>query len=152
MNKMSRVAVLGFAMVGSVVTGCGSDEDDSKGGYSKNALADGVVSGHVKEWEVMLEADEVPAGEVTFEIENQGTIQHEFLVVKTDVDLGQIPVEDGRFSEEQESILMVDEIPEYANGTTEQLTVMLEPGVYQLVCNISGHYEAGMYTKLTVTA
>lgn len=149
MGRTSRIVVMCLAAGSSALVGCGADEDDTKGS-SEKALADGAVDGHVKEWEVVLETDEVPAGEITFRIENQGTIQHEFLVAKTDIDLGQIPLEGDRFSEEQEGLLMIDEIPEYAAGTTEELTVTLEPGTYQLVCNISGHYQAGMFTRLTV--
>lgn len=129
--------------------GCAEDDNNAAGAGSAD-VDDGVVSGHVKEWEVVIDTEQIPAGEITFRIENQGSIQHEFLVVKTDVDLGEIPVEGDRFSEEQETIFMVDEIPEYAAGSTEELSVTLEPGVYQLVCNIAGHYAAGMYTKLTV--
>jgi uncharacterized cupredoxin-like copper-binding protein len=28
---------------------------------------------------------------------------------------------------------------------------MLKPGTYELMCNVKGHYEAGMHTVLTVT-
>ena len=153
MRKIKRVVVLSLLAGGSLLGACGEDSDDTmSGGESEGSADDGIVSGHVKEWEVVLETDTVQAGTVEFSIENQGTIQHEFLVVKTDVALGEIPVEGDRFSEEQESILMIDEIPEYAAGTTEKLVVDLEPGVYQLVCNIAGHYQAGMFTQLTVAA
>lgn len=153
MGKVKRVLALSLLAGGAFLGACGEDYDDTmSGGESEGAADDGIVSGHVKEWEVVLETDTVPAGTIEFSIENQGTIQHEFLVVKTDVGLGEIPVEGDRFSEEQESILMIDEIPEYAPGTTQKLVVDLEPGVYQLVCNIAGHYQAGMYTQLTVAA
>lgn len=145
----ARMVIAAVVLGGVALSGCADDPNDAAGAGSAD-VDDGVVSGHVKEWEVVVETDEVPAGEITFRIENQGSIEHEFLVVRTDVDPGDIPVEGDRFSEEQESIFMVDEIPEYAAGTTEELTVTLEPGVYQLVCNIAGHYTAGMYTKLTV--
>ena len=72
--------------------------------------------------------------------------------MKTDVTLGEIPVEGDRFSEEDEALVMVDEIPEYEPGTTQELTVSLEAGTYQLVCNIAGHYSAGMHTSFVVEA
>jgi uncharacterized cupredoxin-like copper-binding protein len=31
-------------------------------------------------------------------------------------------------------------------------TITLPPGRYELICNIAGHYGAGMYTELDVTA
>ena len=152
MRKAHRVIVLSVLAGGSLLAGCGEDLDDTKGGSSEESNDDGIISGHVKEWEVVIETDTVPAGTVEFSIENQGTIQHEFLVVKTDVAPGEIPVEGDRFSEEQESIFMVDEIPEFEVGLTNKLVVELEPGTYQLVCNIAGHYQAGMFTQLTVAA
>ena len=108
------------------------------------------VTGEIKEWEVIVDQDSVPAGEVTFTITNNGTIGHEFLVVKTDLADGEIPVEGDHFSEDLESITVIDEIGEYTVGLTEELTVTLEPGNYQLVCNLPAHYQAGMHTGFTV--
>jgi len=36
-------------------------------------------------------------------------------------------------------------------GASGWVTVTLAPGQYELVCNLAGHYTAGMYTQLTVT-
>ena len=36
-------------------------------------------------------------------------------------------------------------------GTSGWVSITLEPGRYELVCNLPGHYAAGMYTQLTVT-
>ena len=36
-------------------------------------------------------------------------------------------------------------------GATKALTLDLKPGTYLLVCNLPGHYAAGMWTVLTVT-
>ena len=36
-------------------------------------------------------------------------------------------------------------------GASSWVTVTLAPGRYELVCNLSGHYAAGMYTQITVT-
>lgn len=118
---------------------------------AEEALADGVVSGAVKEWAIEIETDTVPAGEVTFEVANEGTIGHEFLVLRTDVPSGSIPLEGDAFSEEESSLSVLDEIPEFPAGTTESLTLTLEPGAYQIVCNLSGHYAAGMHAPFTVT-
>jgi uncharacterized cupredoxin-like copper-binding protein len=35
-------------------------------------------------------------------------------------------------------------------GASGWVTVTLPPGRYELVCNLPGHYAAGMYTQLTV--
>lgn len=142
MNRIWGISILaGSALLGACASGDTTAEES--GGPSS-------VTGEVKEWEVVVDKDSVPAGEVTFTITNNGTIEHEFLVVKTDLAVGEIPVEGDHFSENLESISVIDEIGEYAAGTTEALTVTLEPGSYQLVCNIPAHYQAGMHTGFTV--
>ena len=37
-----------------------------------------------------------------------------------------------------------------APGTTGWTTITLPPGRYELICNIAGHYAAGMYAALDV--
>jgi len=128
--------------------GCGEDNDDTAGGSD----SDGAITGVVKEWEVTVDQQKATAGEVVFTVTNEGTIGHEFLVVKTDVADGEIELDGDHFSEENASLLVIDEIGEYAKKTTESLTVTLEPGNYQLVCNLPGHYENGMHTSFTVTS
>jgi uncharacterized cupredoxin-like copper-binding protein len=99
---------------------------------------------------VTVNADSAMAGEVTFTIANDGSIGHEFLVVKTDIEVGKIPLDGDHFPEPAEGLEVIDEIGEFPQGTTESLTLMLEPGKYQLVCNLPGHYAAGMHTGFEV--
>jgi uncharacterized cupredoxin-like copper-binding protein len=111
-----------------------------------------AVTGSVKEWEVDIDAVGATAGDVTFTMTNSGTIQHEFLVVKTDIADGKIPLgADNRFSEEGEGLAVIDEIPEWNIKETKTLTVKLDPGNYQLLCNIEGHYANGMHTAFVVS-
>ena len=117
------------------------------------AVVSNNVTGSVSEWQVAVSASEAKAGDVTFTIENAGTIAHEFLVVKTDYDLGKIPLgANNRFDEEAEGLSVVDEISEWAPKTSGTLTVKLEPGAYQLLCNIEGHYAAGMHAAFKVSS
>lgn len=138
-------------LLGSVLIfsyGCGEDNNDTAGGSD----TDGAVTGVITEWKVTVDQQKAPAGEVVFTVTNEGAIGHEFLVVKTDVADGDIELDGDHFSEENPSLLVIDEIGEYAKETTESLTVTLEPGNYQLVCNLPGHYENGMHTSFTVTS
>lgn len=120
------------------------------GGSSTKSASDGTVTGEVKEWEVSVDADKVAAGPVTFEITNNGGIGHEFLVVKTDIAPGEIPVDGDHFPEDAEGITVIDEIGEFPVGETQTLSLTLEPGAYQLVCNLPAHYAAGMHTGFIV--
>ncbi len=118
----------------------------------KDPVISNAVSGAVHEWGVNVDADGAKAGDVTFTIANEGTIQHEFLVVKTEFADGEIPLDEAtnRFSEDMAGVEVVDEIPEWAAGETQSLTLTLEPGNYQLLCNIEGHYANGMHRRFTV--
>ena len=123
---------------------CGSDSNDSADATSND------ISGSVKEWVVKTDANTAKAGEVVFTITNDGTIGHEFLVVKTDIASGEIPLDGDHFAEPTDGIEVIDEIGEFAKGTTETLTLNLDAGNYQLVCNLPDHYSAGMHMEFTV--
>jgi uncharacterized cupredoxin-like copper-binding protein len=110
------------------------------------------ITGSVQEWAIGTSAHEALAGDVKFTIENQGTIPHEFIIVKTDFPLGKIPLgPDNRFDEEGEGLSVPGEISEWNPGTTGTVTLKLDAGNYQLLCNIAGHYANGMFTQLTVS-
>jgi hypothetical protein len=126
-----------------VVAGCA-------GGSPTTSPSDVTITGEVKEWEVSVNADSAAAGQVTFEIANTGTIGHEFLVVKTDIAPGDIPLDGDHFPEDAEGITVIDEIGEFPVGETQSLVLTLEPGAYQLVCNLPAHYAEGMYTGFIV--
>ena len=109
------------------------------------------VRGSVTEWAVNVDAGKAKKGDVTFTIENRGTIQHEFLVVKTTYGPGEIPLgANNRFDEEDPGLSVVDEIPEWPAGESGTLKVKLEPGKYELLCNIEGHYKNGMHRSFEV--
>lgn len=88
----------------------------------------------------------VTAGQVTFTVTNDGKVDHELVVVRTDkvgVDLLK-----GGEADETGS---VGEISEISAGETKAITLALPAGTYQLLCNLPGHYSAGMYADITVS-
>jgi uncharacterized cupredoxin-like copper-binding protein len=139
-----------IVVLGVGVTACGSDPT-SIGTVPADTVSN-KITGNVHEWGVELSAGKAKAGEVIFAIANFGTIAHEFIVVKTDFMPGEIPLGDNnRFDEEGEGVEAVDEIAEFEVDTSHVLKVNLEPGAYQLLCNIAGHYQNGMYAAFEVT-
>ena len=89
------------------------------------------------------------AGDVTFDITNDGKQVHEIVVIKTDkkaADLGPADAE-GKVSETGSQ----GETGDMEAGTSKTLTLKLDKGHYALICNIPGHYAAGMYADLTVS-
>jgi uncharacterized cupredoxin-like copper-binding protein len=149
MTALAFVAVLG-------VTACGADQDDSAAAVEARADAvaaatGGPATGELSEWKVDMNRKTAEAGEVTFWIANKGTMSHEFLVVRTDYPDGEIPLDGDHFSEDAEGVTVVDEISEFEAGTIKELTLELEAGSYQLLCNIPNHYRSGMHFPFTVT-
>ncbi len=92
------------------------------------------------------------AGQVTFHVTNSDSSDtHEFVIFKTDLAPGQLPLDSSNdVDESAQSLTKIDEIPDMAPGDVKDLTVTLDPGNYVAICNLPGHYQAGMYTGFTV--
>ena len=106
-TRKVQIVTLGFIAT-VLIGGCGADGNSAESGVSND------ITGSVREWEISLDAGSSKAGEVTFTIENDGTIGHEFLVVKTDIAPGEIPLDGDQFPEPADGLEVIDEIGEYA--------------------------------------
>ncbi len=80
------------------------------------------------EFKIALASTNLKAGKITFDVKNDGKIQHD-LAIKG-------------MSEKTKLI---------SAGGSAQLTVTLKPGTYDLYCSVAGHEQAGMDLKVTVT-
>lgn len=143
-------------IAGFMIAGCAADS----GASSQAAAAGGTtIDVTLQEWSVVPPAASAPAGDVTFTITNDGPADiHEFVVLKTDLDPADLPVDEhGAVTEAGEGIEVMDEIEEVPVGETQELTVPLEAGNYVLLCNIysadedEAHYQMGMRTAFEVT-
>jgi uncharacterized cupredoxin-like copper-binding protein len=92
-------------------------------------------------------ASTVAAGKVTFAVTNAGTVAHEMVVLKTPTAAGKLATSSSGRADESGN---VGETGDMQVGATKTLTLNLKPGHYALICNLPGHYTAGMYTDLTV--
>lgn len=117
-----------------------------------------MVAVTLQEFAVAADPSSVEAGEVEFEVTNEGPDDvHEFVVIRTDLDITGLPTdENGVVDETGEGIEVVDEIEDMAVGDDQSLTVELEAGNYALICNIwdedeqEAHYQEGMRTSFIV--
>jgi len=90
------------------------------------------------------------AGEVTFEVHNEGEVSHEFAIIKADTDSADLPVS-GTAVDEEAAGELIGRVDQFAGGgEIEVHTFELEAGTYALICNIAGHYEQGMQAQLVV--
>jgi uncharacterized cupredoxin-like copper-binding protein len=110
------------------------------------------VPAALSEWHIAAPTT-ISAGSVILEAGNFGTIQHELLVFKSDLAPSQFPVDaNGNIVEDGPGITLVSDADNIDPGGTQTRTVDLtSPGTYLFVCNIPGHFKAGMYSTLTVT-
>ncbi len=106
----------------------------------------------LSEWHIAAPAT-IRAGTVNLEAANFGTIQHELLVFKSDLAPSAYPVDkNGRIVEDGPGIALVSDAENIDPGKTQARTVDLsQPGTYLFVCNIPGHFKAGMFSVVTVT-
>jgi uncharacterized cupredoxin-like copper-binding protein len=136
------------------LAGCTTGASSASAGGDEGTEVDVAL----QEWAVVPAVDSAPAGEVTFHITNDGPADvHEFVVLKTDLDPADLPVDaDGVVTEEGEGIEVIDEVEDLPVGESEDLTVTLEAGNYVLLCNIwsedesEAHYQMGMRIAFTV--
>jgi uncharacterized cupredoxin-like copper-binding protein len=99
------------------------------------------------------------AGTVSFRVANIGTLVHELVVLP--LPAGQtvgdrVPTSDGRVAEtgsvgEASNTCASGTGTGLTPGTIGWVTLQLPPGHYELVCNLAGHYAAGMYAELIVS-
>jgi uncharacterized cupredoxin-like copper-binding protein len=71
------------------------------------------------------------AGDITFNVMNKGTVEHNFVV-------------------EDPKGKVLKEVDAIQPGKTLQVKVTLKAGKYAIVCTVPGHREAGMVATLTV--
>lgn len=147
-----------IAALSTMTMGCAADAPDAAGTAVADAAVSGTssnegnfIGGTEQEFKISVSPNTATAGEVKFTISNKGTIGHEFLVVKTDILDGKIPLAGDHFAEPSPGLEVIDEIGEFKPGTTELLVLNLAAGNYQLVCNLPGHYAAGMHTSFVVS-
>jgi uncharacterized cupredoxin-like copper-binding protein len=115
------------------------------------AASGGAVTAKESEFKIELSATTAPAGSVTFQINNGGTVVHEFVVMKTDLAADKLPVDQsqGVVSEDTAGITVVDEVEDLAVGASASLTVNLPAGHYVVICNVPAHYAGGMHVDFT---
>jgi len=86
-------------------------------------------------------------GTVAFHVKNTGAVSHEFVVLRTSVAASKLAVSSGKASETGH----VGEIGNLSPGASKTLRLKLTKGHYDLICNVAGHYQAGMHASLVVS-
>jgi uncharacterized cupredoxin-like copper-binding protein len=129
-SRFSRVALASLGLAAAAAfAACGGGNPQSSGPAA--SLQAGTYAVEAKEYAFTPSTLSVPAGEVTFQVHNAGTQEHEFEIFQGDT--------------------VKDEVEGLVPGLTKTLTVPLEPGEYTFKCLLNGHDQLGMTGTLTVT-
>lgn len=73
------------------------------------------------------------AGRVRFQLMNRGSVEHDFMITELIMDM-----------EHQRDLVQP--------GQTKTVEVDLKPGLYEVVCTVPGHKEAGMKVTIKVNS
>jgi len=107
-----------------------------------------TITATLTEFVIAPSATSAPAGMVTFNVTNNGTMVHEFVILKTDILAKDLPLVNGVVVEDDYS--PVGEVPETDPGKSGTFSATLAAGHYAIICNITGHVAAGMVIDFTV--
>ena len=161
MRGLFTVMALG-AIAALFATGCGDDsgtttttENESEAAATGGGGAGGsTLSIKMGEFFFSPKSTAAHAGPTAIEAPNEGTVEHELVVFKTNMDPAKLPTEaSGEVDEEKMDKIAesAGEIPDVEAGETKSAQFELTPGRYVIFCNLPGHYASGMYGTLTVT-
>jgi uncharacterized cupredoxin-like copper-binding protein len=163
-NKFLLIAVgvIALLALGVVASGCGSSDDSAstssesaESAESSEATTSAPAAGgetltiKMNEYNFIPADAKAKAGSVTIDAENVGKMPHELVLAKSDLDPAKLPTSSNGEVDE-EALDVVGEAPDVAPGDTGSFSADLEPGSYVMLCNLPGHYAAGMYGSLTV--
>jgi uncharacterized cupredoxin-like copper-binding protein len=105
----------------------------------------------------------VPSGNVAFVVKNTGTIDHEAVVLQTNVPYDKlpvtfggdppVPVKTGANKVSEDANIGETGDPNLKPGETRSFMIKsMASGRYVIVCNLAGHYAKGMRAPLTVVS
>ena len=88
----------------------------------------------------------IPAGEeITLKATHNGTVEHNFIVMKYGTDAGHM------YDEEDKLNVFFEVDLQPGESKTVTFTAPEQPGTYQVICGMVGHLQSGMIGKLIVT-
>jgi uncharacterized cupredoxin-like copper-binding protein len=123
------------------LSACSSDSTSSQGA---------VVRVTLKDFRITVSRSHVRAGDVRLVVKNKGPDTHELLIARTRASL---PLRADGITVDEEALesSAVAEAEGEPRGRVRVLELKLQPGRYELFCNMAGHYLGGMRARLVVS-
>ncbi len=161
-QRMKATVAAALLIVGLAAAGCGDDdsstEDDDSSAATESTTSTAAVSGEsveIKMGDFYFDPQDVTAtaGTVSITAPNEGQVEHELVLFKTNLDPAKLPTDSS--GEVDEAKLETEattpgEIEEIAAGDTGEGEFEMTPGKYVMFCNLPAHYAQGMYGSVTV--
>lgn len=114
-------------------------------------LQDSSTDPSIAHMRMVLDHATLKPGRVTFHAENQSkNLVHEVIIARDD-GTKPLPIDTKHSRVIERRVRSLGEISDLAPGKSRTLTLTLKPGAYTLFCNQPGHYQDGMFAKLTVS-
>jgi uncharacterized cupredoxin-like copper-binding protein len=147
------------ALAALTASACGSSEATAnptavgtpQGTVAASAAAGAPIVVSLAEYSVTVDAESAPAGSTTFSVANSGAGEHQFVVIRTDESESDLPLTPDSVRVDEAAVEVVNKIEGIPVGQTQEVTVDLPAGAYVFICNVPGHYEAGMHVAFTAT-
>lgn len=170
--------LLPFALVAILIAACGGDdrpeptEDATStaspmdGGGTPDTTAspdtptpaelfDTEAGMVLREFVIAPQRTSARPGTVTFNLSNEGELDHEFIVIRTDVGHANLPRLENNQGVDESDLEIVGRTDRIPPGSEAQLELDLEPDTYVLICNLTtdstSHYLQGMFNRFTVS-
>jgi hypothetical protein len=115
---------------------------------SKSRARESVVQVREKDFRIFVRPNHVRAGNVRLIIRNEGPVMHELLLVRGS--RTQLPLRVDGLTVDEDAIPLRGVLEGAGSGSVRQMRVHLSAGRYQLICNMAGHFLAGMHAELVV--
>jgi uncharacterized cupredoxin-like copper-binding protein len=119
------------------------------GGWGGGMMGGGMMGRGMMS--IRADSTSVKAGAIVFDVTNWSrSLTHEMAVVAVDGADAPLPYDYNAMRVVEEQVTMAGETGELAPSASKTLELTLKPGSYLLICNLPGHYAAGMALPFTV--
>ncbi|HEY7270572.1 MAG TPA: sulfocyanin-like copper-binding protein [Dehalococcoidia bacterium] len=113
----------------------------------------GTVNVTESEFKIQADPKVSPDTDISFILRNEGTMPHQFIVLKTDLAPDKLPTQGSpsQVNLSDNRLTVIYQYPAYPAGQANLIHLNLDPGHYVFICNLPGHYALGMRTDFSVS-